>query len=167
MTLTIKRLSAVTGCMVSLFIFYACVPSQTQESAPIKTYTLTFVQPVTSSFTLASLETEIPTWLVSGTENSCQLSIHGTYNFPGKIDKVFSMGSGRHLFYDAPGGGHYGNDQAGCELNQDCTQLRATNKDSADPNPEGVVGPWVDSQTEVSTAQWNQYAVQCRLADSE
>lgn len=99
-----------------------------------------------------------------GTELSCPLLIHGTYNFPKMIDKSFSLGSGAHLFYDAPGGGRYGNDQASCELNQDCTQLRAINKDSADPNPKGVIGPWVDSLTGTSTAQWKQFTVQCSLA---
>lgn len=94
----------------------------------------------------------------------CPLQIQGTYNFPRNIVKSFSMGPGKYLFYDAPGGGRYSNDQAGCELSPDCTQLRAINKDSADPNPQGVFGPWVESKTGVSTAQWRDFIVRCSLA---
>lgn len=77
------------------------------------------------------------------------------------------MVSGRHFFYDKPGGGKYSNNQAGCELNEDCTKLRAINKDSAEPNPEGVVGHWVDSLTGTSTAQWRNFIVKCSLVSTK
>ncbi len=164
------RLTAIAGYMICLFMGYACTPNPTQESIP--TSIPTFTETIAPLSTLALSKTETPTPLpvtpvVSATvsASSCQLVIRGSYNFPRKIVERFSMGPGRHIFYDAPGGGKYGNDQAGCELNEDCTQLRAFNKDSADLNPEGRVGFWVDSQTGLSLARWNQYVVLCRLAD--
>ncbi len=113
-------------------------------------------------FTPTSTSTSLPT--LTPTNSSCQLSIRGTYNYSG-TDTVFNLGPGVTLFYDRPGGGRYSNDQASCELNYDCTQLRAINKDSAEPNPAGVFGPWVDSQTGTSTAKWQQYIVECSLAE--
>lgn len=71
------------------------------------------------------------------------------------------MGPGSTFFYDKPGGGKYSNDRAGCELNQDCTKLRAINKDSADPSLEGVFGKWVDSASGTSIAQWQVFVVSC------
>jgi hypothetical protein len=61
-------------------------------------------------------------------------------------------------------GGKYSNDQAGCELNWDCTQLRAHNKDSADHNPLGVDGPWVNALTGTSLAQWHGFIMKCSIA---
>lgn len=104
------------------------------------------------------------------TGTACNLPIHGRYySEPGSpfSDVVFDATPGLHIFYDKPGGGRYGNDQAGCELNQGCTQLRAFNKDSADPDANGVMGPWADSQTETSKAQWKLYIVECSLADTQ
>ena len=110
-----------------------------------------------------STPTLIPTITSTPTVSSCQLSIYGTYNFS-NTNKTFNLQPGKFLFYDRKGGGQYSNDQAGCELNADCTQLRAINKDSADPHPEGVVGSWVEAQTGKSTARWQSFVVECSLA---
>jgi hypothetical protein len=121
----------------------------------------------TPTSTPAPLHTETltPAPVPSNTESACQVLVHGSYNFPKVTEKDFSMGPGIYFFYDFPGGGKYGNDKAGCELNIDCTQLRAINKDSAEANPEGVMGPWVDNLTgEKSSATWSQYIVTCSLA---
>ncbi len=167
MLLIPRRLTAIVGCVICLFMGYACASTPTQASTP--TFIPASTQTMAPLSTRALSKTETPTPLpapsATSTESSCQLTIRGSYNFPKKIVERFSMGPGRHIFYDAPGGGKYGNDQAGCELNEDCTQLRAFNKDSADPNPEGRVGFWVDSQTGLSLARWDQYVVLCRLAD--
>jgi len=98
------------------------------------------------------------------TNSTCQIPIRGTYNYSNS-NVVFNMAPGTHMFFDKPGGGKYSNDQASCELNYDCTQVRAINKDSADPNPEGVIGAWVDVQTETSSAKWSEYIVTCSLGN--
>lgn len=95
---------------------------------------------------------------------SCQISVHATYNYS-RSDITQDFGPGLNIFYDRPGGGSYSNDQAGCEISPDCTQLRAYNKDSADSNAKGVLGSWVDIQSGISTAKWNQFIVQCEYAD--
>lgn len=97
-------------------------------------------------------------------EASCQIPVHATYNFS-RSDITQNFGPGLNIFYDHPGGGSYSNDQAGCEISPDCTQLRAYNKDSADPNAKGVTGSWVDAQSGISTAKWDQFTVQCEFAD--
>jgi hypothetical protein len=125
----------------------------TQTTAPILTSTSTVI-PTTPPNTNTPIPTLVPT------NSSCQLPIRGTYNYSNS-DVVFNLSPGVFLFYDKPGGGKYSNDQASCELNYDCTQLRAINKDSAEPNPEGVAGAWVDLQTGTSTARWHEYIVTC------
>jgi hypothetical protein len=155
-------LSALTGGIVCLLVFQACGSDATPVPSPTATNTLPPTQTITPLPTLT-----LTTAPATAATSSCSLRIRGTYNFPGQTVKVFSMGPGRYLFYDRDGGGHYGNDQAGCELNDDCTQLRAFNKDSANIKPEGIAGPWVDVQTGVSTARWGQFVVECRLADPE
>lgn len=135
--------SIVTIYLLISFPLIPSVPPKT-PSVNVPTYTLT----------LPSTDTPI--------SPSCELKIHGKYSFP-YTEKDFFMGPGLTLFYDKPGGGNYSNDQAGCELNQDCTKLRAYNKDSADPNLEGVFGKWVDSASGTSIAQWNGFEVSCKI----
>lgn len=97
-------------------------------------------------------------------ETSCQISVHAKYNYS-RSDLTQKFGPGLNIFYDLPGDGSYSNDQAGCEINPDCTQLRAYNKDSADPNAKGVTGSWVNVQSGISTAKWNEFIVQCEFAN--
>ena len=145
--------------LVIVFL-HACAPVITATPlAPTET-----ARPTFTDTEAPSTSTSTPTLLpVTPTNSSCQLDIRGTYNFS-NTDTIFKLGPRRTLFFDEPGGGSYSNDQASCELNYDCTQLRAINKDSAEPNPEGVIGSWVDAQTGTSTAQWQSYIVQCSLA---
>lgn len=156
-----KRVTVTVG-IVCLLMFQACGSDATPVTSPTATDTQPPTQIVTPLPTLTLTLSPAPT-----ATPSCSLRIRGTYNFPQKLDKVFTMGPGRYLFYDRDGGGHYGNDQAGCDLNDDCTQLRAFNKDSANIKPEGIAGPWVDVRAGISTARWGQYVVECRLADPE
>ena len=151
----------------------ACAPADirivpTETALPTKTNVpaLTDTANPPTSTTLPTLLPIILLPTLTPTNSSCQLNIRGTYNYS-KTDKIFKLGPGKVLFYDKPGGGHYGNDQASCELNYDCTQLRALNKDSAEPNPEGVAGAWVDVQTGTSTAKWQDYIVKCSLAPAQ
>ncbi len=159
----LRQFIAIASCIVYLLSFYACTPVETQQPAPTLTLAPTWTPSPTATLLPSLTPTLTPSPGLTPTR-TCERLVHGTYNFPRRVDETFSLGPGRHLFYDAPGGGKYGHDQAGCELNADCTQLRATNKDSADPNPEGVLGPWVDIDTGTSLARWNQYVVQCRAA---
>jgi hypothetical protein len=139
-------------CLSSCISQETLVPP-TQTSTPTLTSTSTAV-PTTPP------DTSTPTPTLVPTNSSCQLPIRGTYNYSNS-NVVFNLSPGVFLFYDKPGGGKFSNDQAGCELNYDCTQLRAINKDSAESNPKGVIGPWVDLQTGTSTAQWHEYIVTC------
>jgi hypothetical protein len=91
---------------------------------------------------------------------SCYIPVHGTYNYS-RSEVIMNFGPGLNIFYDQPGDGAYSNDQAGCEINQDCTQLRAFNRDSADSNVKGVTGSWVDEKSGISTAQWSEFIVEC------
>jgi hypothetical protein len=153
-----KTLAIVMALVVFL---HACAPVITATPlAPTET-----AMPTLTDTAVPATSTSTPTLLpvLTSTNSSCQLDIRGTYNYS-NTDTIFKLGPGRTLFYDEPGGGSYSNDQAGCELNYDCTQLRAINKDSEEPNPEGVIGSWVDVQTGTSTAQWQSYIVQCSLA---
>jgi len=92
--------------------------------------------------------------------------MNGQYTWK-SINVDFYMGPGLTLFYNEGGGGKYGNDKAGCELNWDCTQLRAHNKDSSDPNPSGVDGPWVDALTGISIAEYKEWGVKCSLSKKQ
>ena len=159
-----SKILTISVSLVVVFL-HAC--------APVPVITATLIVP-TETVVPALTDTAIPATLtltptllpVFTPKNSrCQLDIRGTYNYS-NTDTIFKLGPGRILFYDKLGGGHYSNDQAGCELNYDCTELRAINKDSAEPNPEGVIGSWVDAQTGISTAQWQSYIVQCSLASA-
>lgn len=139
---------------------YSCAPAtamSTSTSIPNSPIPSTLTKTPIPTATLTSLPT------FTSTPSDCQLSIRGTYNYS-KSNSVFNLQPGRFLFYDKKGGGHYSNDQAGCELNADCTQVRAINKDSNDPSSVGVLGPWVDVETGTSSAQWQSYIVQCSLA---
>ena len=123
-----------------------------------------------ADFSIDLLES-IPVDCISGeplpppvsSETGCQLPIRGTYNFS-RSNVVFNLGPGTYTFYAEAGAGQYGYDVASCELNSDCTQLRAINKDSADSSQQGVISPWVDTQSEVATARWNDFVVTCSLA---
>ena len=120
-----------------------------------------------ANFSIDLLESEPVDCITGQSETlidaSCQIPVHATYNFS-RSDITQNFGPGINMFYDQPGGGSYSNDQAGCEISPDCTQLRAYNKDSANPNPKGVSGSWVDAQFGISTAQWQQFIVQCEFS---
>jgi hypothetical protein len=164
---TMKKLVTVITCAICLVVISGCLPDSATISPPTQTSTIT-----PASTTLTPRLTKTPTLHAKPVDTiavsiACQLRIRGTYNFPKGSDSIFTLTPGKYLFYDKPGGGKYGNDQAGCELNEDCTKLRAINKDSAEPNPEGVLGSWVDSLTGTSTAQWHNFIVKCNLAPTK
>ncbi len=165
-----KKMITVITWAIFFVLISGCAPLSDTIPPPRQPPKLTLLPPTMTQTSIPTL-TKTPTLqvtLVAVTETAaCQLRIRGTYNYTKESVAIFTLTPGRFLFYDKPGGGKYGNDKAGCELNENCTQLRATNKDSAEPNPEGILGSWVDSLTGTSTAQWHNYIVKCSLAPAE
>jgi hypothetical protein len=138
---------------------------------PTKTPAITMVKISTTASTNTFINIISPTHSMTITPSlsstpECKLRINGQYTWK-SINRDFYMGPGLTLFFDEPGGGKYTNDQAGCELNWNCTKLRAHEKESNDPNPLGVDGPWVDALTGVSIAESQGYAVKCSLSKNK
>jgi hypothetical protein len=157
-----KTITARIIIVFAILLLLSCSTLLKSETPFQPSLTYTYPSKITSANTNTSTYYPTITRRPSSTP-SCKLKINGQYTWQ-SINVDIYMGPGLTLFYDKVGGGKYGNDQAGCELNKDCSMLRAHNKDSSDPNQSGVDGPWVDALTGVSIAEFKEWAVKCSLS---